>query len=275
MQTDRTKKDGKIGQDGQDEAPARAAKRTTKLYDVFQIGDRFDKLRASNMRPLDATVHAMRDRLTACLADGYSITDIVELLQQAGIDGTDRQLRYALDRAGIHRRQTRRSRSATVRRQAIQADTDSGTAESGVEATESGQDAAIADGDVVQNSNEYGAGSPSPDTDGIQTGGNPTSADRQIPDGPDGNAVQPGDASGPAETRTPFSPATDSDQPEQGDDGSDAPSSGGDATHADAVEQQARRTAWMPRPGALNALGNVDMTKSDRDKALNERRGRK
>ncbi len=260
MQTSKTRKDG---QAGQADAPAKTGTRRTKLYNIDQIGGRFDEIRASNLRPLDGTIFAMRNRIAACLADGYSITDVVQMLQQAGIDGTDRQIRYALDRAGIHRRHVRRGRTPAVRRQAAQTGADSGTAESGQKATS-------ADGDVVQNGNEYGAGSPSPDTDGIQTGGNPSAADRQIPNGPEGNAVQPGDASGPAETRTPSSPATDSDQQEQGDDGSDAPSSDGNTVQ----DPQVRHPAWTPKPGVLNALGNADTSKLDRYRELNERRGR-
>ncbi len=96
------------------------------------------------------------------------------------------------------------------------------------------------------------------------------------------------------------SPATDNVQPEQDSDGSvvsavssedkhgaeadeepsaagpqDAPSANGDTAQADAMEQQARRPAWTPRPGALHAFGNADMSKLDMYKELNERRGRK
>ncbi len=146
----KTEHDMKIGQAGQAEGAAQSGKRKTKLYNVAQVGGRIDELRASEMRPLDATVHALRDRLASCLADGYSITDIVEMLQSAGIDGTDRQLRYALDRAGIHRRQTRRGRTAAVRRQAAQANAESAAPEGDAEDAENVQDAACTAVDGVQ-----------------------------------------------------------------------------------------------------------------------------
>ncbi len=235
MQTSKTRKDG---QAGQADAPAQTGKRTTKLYNVSEIGIRFDAIRSSDMRPLDATVHAMRDRIAACLAEGYSITDIVEMLQQSGIDGTDRQLRYALDRAGIHRRQTRRGRTAAVRRQAAQAGVDSAAAERGAGDVESVQDAA---GDTV---------------DGVQDGDDSGSAETQILSSSDMDDVQNGNDSDEAEPQ-------------------DAPGSDGDAAQADAMEQQARRPAWTPRPGALHAFGNVDTSKLDKYRELNERRGRK
>ena len=121
--------------------------------------------------------------IAACLADGYSITDVVELLQQSGIDGTDRQLRYALDRAGIHRRQTKRARTGTNRRQAGQTMPDSGTAESGINVQEDSQPGASEDVHAVQNSNERSSGDP------------------QTPSSADSGYAQSNGAFGPAETQ--------------------------------------------------------------------------
>ncbi len=216
MQTGKPKKDGQVGQAGQDGAPAQTGTRRTKLYDVSQVGDRFDKLRSSNLRPLDATVHAMRDRIVDCFADGYSITDVIELLQQSGIDGTDRQIRYALDRAGIHRRQVRRGRSSTNRRQAGQTGADSRTAESGANVQEDGQPDASEDVHAVQNSNERSSEDPqtpsSADSGNAQADGPFGPAETQSTPRADRQSRQADSSSSPAVPQVPARPAVNGAQ---------------------------------------------------------------
>ncbi len=72
-----------------------------RLYDIDAVGAALDAALASRKRPLDALIRGLRDKMLACLADGYTVGDLVSMLQATGVDGTERQLRYALAKAGI------------------------------------------------------------------------------------------------------------------------------------------------------------------------------
>ncbi len=75
--------------------------RHPRLYDIDKFSAAFDAALASRQRPRDATIRSLADKISRYLAEGYSIADVVALLQTAGMDGTDRQIRYALSQAGI------------------------------------------------------------------------------------------------------------------------------------------------------------------------------
>ena len=228
MQTDKVRKDG----------PARSGKRKTIFYDVSQVGERYDALRSSDKRPLDGTIYAMRDRIVESLADGYSITDVIEMLQQAGIDGTDRQIRYAMARAGIHRRHVRRGRTGAVRRQATQAGADSRTADRGFGDAEIVQETAVRAMNAVQNSDERSAGEPqvpsSVDSGNGQASSSSSPAAPQVPSSSDGCNTQDNDAHIPFVPQTPSKGAMNDGQagqtltPEEADELADFDRAGAD-----------------------------------------------
>ncbi len=93
-----------------DETTTRSGEqRKTRRYNVSQVGHSLDTAMASEMQPLDAMVHDLRDKFLTGLARGYSISDLVLMVQEAGVDATDRQIRYAFTKAGIRRKRQKSS----------------------------------------------------------------------------------------------------------------------------------------------------------------------
>ncbi len=86
-----------------------------RLYDIDKLGGALDAALTSRQRPRDAAIRALHDKIAACLADGYSIADVIAMLQTAGMDGSDRQLRYALAQAGIDGAAGKAARAASRR----------------------------------------------------------------------------------------------------------------------------------------------------------------
>ncbi len=86
--------------------------RKVRRYNVSQVGKSLDTAMASEMQPLDAMVHDLKDKFIAGLDRGYSIADLVLMVQEAGVDASDRQIRYAFAKAGVRRK---KQKSGSVR----------------------------------------------------------------------------------------------------------------------------------------------------------------
>ncbi len=281
-----------------DETTTRSGEqRKTRRYNVSQVGHSLDTAMASEMQPLDAMVHDLRDKFLTGLARGYSISDLVLMVQEAGVDATDRQIRYAFTKAGI-RRKRQKSSSARGGFKAPSGQQNAGGANdeaaSPAQVMDASEPASDADDDAESNEQEDGDA-----MDGVQPSHVSGIADLQMRSSGTMNGTQAGvnrdgmfagnagqhggsvdDNVQPEQDRdAPDTPAGASEDKGGAHSGTvsgaagsqDAPSANGDT----AQDQQTRRPAWTPHIGALSTLGSADTTKIDRYKALNERRGRK
>ena len=277
--------------------------RKTRRYNVSQVGHSLDTAMASEMQPLDAMVHDLRDKFLTGLARGYSISDLVLMVQEAGVDATDRQIRYAFTKAGI-RRKRQKSSSARGGFKAPSGQQNAGGANdeaaSPAQVTDASEPASDADDDAESTEHEDGdamdgvqpihvsgiadlqmrsSGTMNGTQAGVNRDGMFAGNAGQHGGSVDDNYVQPGQKSDASDT-----PAGASEDKGGAQSGAvsgvagpqDEPSANGNTAQAGAQDQQTRRPAWTPHPGALqHVFGNADTTKINRYKNLNERRGRK
>ena len=80
------------------------------LYDLDKLEAAFEEAQKSRMKPLGAMLMAIKPKLLAYLGQGFTIRDVIAVLQNAGVDGTERQLRYALKQIGISSGECRAAR---------------------------------------------------------------------------------------------------------------------------------------------------------------------
>ncbi len=106
------------------QASASAGAHRSVRVNVKEVGNRIDTLLDSELQPLDAAVHDLKAKFLAGLERGYTITDLIAMAQAAGIDASDSQLRRALGRAGIRKKQTKRSVRSSSRQPSGQQDGD-------------------------------------------------------------------------------------------------------------------------------------------------------
>ncbi len=262
---------GQAAMEQNEKATVSTGARTQRLYNVAEIGTRFDKLRASAMKPLDATVYDLRDRLIACLREGYTIADVVAMLREAGIDGTDRQIRYALHKAGIGRNGKKKGTCPSSRRQQPTQANDSTTDTSDTDAP------AIADNGGAMPDSAFATTETQPEQNSTTT---ETKFDTKAPTKRQ-HASSPSNTAPTASGMTPEQALTPENEAEQYDhissdnDLQTDNTSGWTHEQASTHDPQALHPVWTPRSGALNALADADTRKLNKYRELNERRWRK